>query len=90
MAEKRQTELDPTTNEEARRLFSEIDRAPVVAAGAVPDGHEGVYAPNPDEHLEGARRVAKAQEKMAALRQELAEERLRKIRLGKAAGEDAP
>jgi hypothetical protein len=82
MAEKRHTKLDPFTNEEARNLISEVDRTPVVAAGPLPDGHEGVYGPSPDEHLEGARLVGEAQEKMAALRQELALERLREIRLG--------
>jgi hypothetical protein len=89
MAEKRKTDLDPTTNEDARRLFSEHDRAPIVAAGPVKDGHEGVYVPSPDELREGARRIAEAQQKIQALRQELADERLREIRLGNP-GEKAP
>jgi hypothetical protein len=87
MAEKRSENLDPFSNDEARRLVVQHDSEPVVACGVVPAGHEGAYVPTPEEFLEGARQVAKAQLSMATLRHDLIEERLKSVRLGKAGKE---
>lgn len=58
---------------------AENDLGPIMAAGPVPEGHEGVYWPTDDEILAGVKRAAEADLRLAQARASRAEDRMRTL-----------
>jgi hypothetical protein len=74
MSDSREPNSDLGEDRDLLNYLMEVDLAPLVSGGDVPEGVEGPYEPSVDEFVEGARRAAEANRVLAEAWARISEE----------------